>query len=188
MTVLVRLEIPCLRRGERRELAAVGLDIQQWRAVEAIEPTHQNGVALDANQLDDRGCDRIGPHRRAQREGATGLLVVLRALQHQVAARLMQPVDHFEIFVEIDALDGRHKRLKNFQPANRAVKAPLPRRLQPRGPGRADAADEHEPGVAGGRQIDGDLALADFTLSYHFLNPASYWADTNRLRGGCNPI
>src|SRR4029450_3418951 len=39
----LRLEIPCLRRGERRELAAVGLDVEQWRAVEAIEPAHQDG-------------------------------------------------------------------------------------------------------------------------------------------------
>ena len=101
-----------------------------------------------ADQLDDRGADRIGPHRRAQREGAAGFLVVLRALQHEVAARLVQPVDHFEILVEIDALDRGHPGLEDLQPADRAIVPALPRRLQPRGPGRADAADEDEPGIA----------------------------------------
>ena len=118
---LLRLEIPGLRRRQWRELAAVGLDVEQRCLVEAIEAAHQDDVAFDLDELDDRGADRIGPHRRAQRERAAGFLVVLRALQHQVAARLVQPVDHFETFVEIDALDRGHPRLENLQPAHRAV-------------------------------------------------------------------
>src|SRR5215470_1844887 len=87
------------------KLAAVGLDVEQRGVVEAIEPTHQHGVALDGDEFHDRGRDRIRPHRRAQRERATGRFVVLRALQHEIAARPVQPVDHLEVGIEIDALD-----------------------------------------------------------------------------------
>src|SRR5262249_10348078 len=111
---------------------------------------------------------RIGPHRRAQRKSAAGLLVVLRTLQHEIAARLVEPVDHLEVFVEVDALDGRYERLKYFQPADRAVLPPLPRRFEPRSPGRADAADKDQPRIIRLGQIDGDFAFADFTLSNHF--------------------
>ena len=44
---LLRLEIARLRRRQRRELAAVGLDVEQRRFVEAIEAAHQDDVALD---------------------------------------------------------------------------------------------------------------------------------------------
>ena len=130
-------------------------------------PRTRTVVALDADQLDDRGADRVRPHRRAQRERAAGRFVVLRALQHEIAARLMQPVDHFEIGVEIDALQRRHPWLENLEPADRAVVTSLPRRLQARGPGRADAADEDEPGIVRRRHLDGEFAFADFTLSNH---------------------
>ena len=81
----------------------------------------------------------------------------------------MQPVDHFQTFVEIHALDRGHPGLEDFQPADRAVETTLPRGIQPRFPGRADAADEHQPGVAGGGHIDGEFALADFAFSDHVL-------------------
>ena len=95
--VSLRLEIAGLRRRQWREFAAVGFEVEQRRLVETVEAAHQHDVTFDADQLDDRGADRIGAHGRAQRERAAGVFVVLRALQHQIAARLMQPVDHFEI-------------------------------------------------------------------------------------------
>ena len=88
-------------------------------------------------------------------------------LHPHVAARLVQPINHFEIFVEVDALDRWHPGLENLEPADRPVVTALPRRLQPRGPGRADAADEVKRSVARGRYIDGDLAVTDFHFSYH---------------------
>src|ERR1700676_1977705 len=165
----LRLKISRLRRGQRREFAAVGVQVDQWRFGEAIEAAHQDFIALDADQLDDRGADRVRPHRRAQREGAARRFVVLRALQHEIAARLMEPVDHFEIAIEIDSLQRRHPGLENFEPAHRTVMTALPRRLQTRGPRRADAADEHQPSVARRRHLDGDFPFADFTFSNHVL-------------------
>src|SRR5437879_2532180 len=81
----------------------------------------------------------------------------------------MQPVDHLDIFVAVDALDRGHPRLENLEPTDRAILAALPGCLQPRFPGRADAADKHQPGVAGRRHVDGDFALADFAFSNHVL-------------------
>jgi hypothetical protein len=79
----------------------------------------------------------------------------------------MQPVEHFEIGVEIDALERRQPWLKNLEPADRAIVTSLPRRLQPRGPGGADAADEDQAGVARPGHVDGEFAFADFTFSNH---------------------
>src|SRR6202171_5918817 len=42
----LRLEIPGLRRRQRRELAAIRLEVQQRRLVEAIEATYQHRRAL----------------------------------------------------------------------------------------------------------------------------------------------
>ncbi|MGY3366863.1 hypothetical protein ACVWZL_003988 [Bradyrhizobium sp. GM2.4] len=136
----------------------------------AIEPAHQNRVAFDADQLHDRRADRIRAHRRAQRKRAAGLLVVLRALQDDVAARLVEPVKHFEIAVEIDALDRRHERLEDLEPTYRAVCPALPRGLHPRAPGRADAADEDESGILRRRQLDGDFTLAELVFANHMSN------------------
>src|SRR5471032_3311341 len=79
----------------------------------------------------------------------------------------MQPIEHFEITVEIDALQRRQPRLENLEPAHRAVMPTLPRRLQARGPGGADAADEDQAGVTRRRHLDGEFAFADFTFSNH---------------------
>src|SRR5437016_8599183 len=146
---LFRLEIPSLWR----ELTAVRFQIDQRRLVEAIEAAHQNRVALDADQLDDRGAQRIRPLWRAQRKGAARRFVVLRTLQHQIAARQMQPIDHFEVGVEVDPLQRRHPWLENLEPAHRAIMTPLPWCLETRGPGRADAAVELQPGVARAGQL-----------------------------------
>src|ERR1700754_701137 len=79
----------------------------------------------------------------------------------------MQPVDHLQVRIEIDALQRRHPRLENLQPAHRAVVTPLPWGHQARRPGRADAADEHQPGVARLGRIDRGFAFADFALADH---------------------
>src|SRR5258706_14218553 len=79
----------------------------------------------------------------------------------------MQPIDHFEVGIEIDPLQRRHPRLENLEPADRAIMTPLPRHLETRGPGRADAPDEHQPGIAPRRHLDRQLPFADFTRQNH---------------------
>src|SRR4051812_8872693 len=79
----------------------------------------------------------------------------------------MQPVDHLDAGIKFEPLQRRHPRLEDFETADRAVMAALPWRLQPRGPGRADAADVDQRGIARLRRVDGDLAGSNFTLTNH---------------------
>src|SRR3954452_4588443 len=97
---LIPFDIPRLLLRRWRELAAIGLEVDQRRLVQTIETAHEDRVALYTDKLDDRGADWVRPLRRPQRKGATRRSVVLRALQAQIAARPMQPIDHFEIAVE----------------------------------------------------------------------------------------
>src|SRR5438105_1617295 len=50
----------------------IGLEIDQRRAVEAVEADDRQAVALDAHEPHDARGDRVRPRRRAQREGAAG--------------------------------------------------------------------------------------------------------------------
>src|ERR1700761_1497447 len=97
--------------------------------VEATEPLDQHARSLKTHELDDGGADRIGPDRRSQRKRAARLAVLLRALQHQIARRVVQPVDHLEMLVEVDALERRHPGLENLYPADRSIVVALPRCL-----------------------------------------------------------
>src|SRR5262245_27553845 len=161
------LEVAGLGRCERLEQAAVGLEIDQRRAVEAVQAAHQQHRPLDLDELHDRRADRIGPHRRAQRENATGIAVAARTLQHKIAPRLVQPVEHFQALELADAVEALVPRLEDFYAAGRAVGPALPRTLQPVGPWRSDAADEIELSVSGRRRLDRDLARADLVQAHH---------------------
>src|SRR4249919_2857148 len=77
---LIPFAVPTPLRRQRREFAAVGLEIDQRRLIEAIEAPHQNGRTLDPDQLDDRGANRIRPNWRAQRKRAAGQSIFLGAL------------------------------------------------------------------------------------------------------------
>src|ERR1700722_3208823 len=94
----------------------------------------------------------------------------------------MQPVDHFQIALDIAALELRYPRLENFDPADRAIITALPRRFLAQFPGGADAADEDQTGIAGLGHVDGHLALAQLLLSDHrFSGPILTFAS---LRSG----
>ncbi len=161
------LEVALLRRGDGREQAAVGLDVDQRRAVEAIEALDEKPRAIDLFQDDDRGADRVRPHRRAQRKRAMGLAVRGRALQHEVAAGAVEPVEDLQPLEALDAAQRRHPGLEHLDDADRPVLAALSRRFQPRDPGGFDAADEHKPGIHRRRRLDRHLVFPDFVFPHH---------------------
>src|SRR5213595_3034958 len=70
--------------GETVDRGEVGLDVEQRRAVDAVDVAHGECRPLDADELHGGERDRVGPHRRAQREGATRVLQMRRRLLHQV--------------------------------------------------------------------------------------------------------
>ena len=162
-----RLEIPRLRRCDRREQAPVRLEVKERGAVDAVQPLHQHRGRLDHDQPGERSADRVGPHRRAQAEGAADGTVVGRALQEQVAAGEVQPVEHLDPLECLQPLQRRDPGREQLDPAHRPVRPPLPRRCQPRGPRRVDAADEHQPRIARGRPLDRHLVSPDLALAHH---------------------
>ena len=79
--------------------SALGLQVDERCAVDAVEPTDLECRAVDRDQFDDRGSDRIWPRWRAQSEGSGGHHRTERRLQYQITARTMHPVKHLNALV-----------------------------------------------------------------------------------------
>src|SRR4051812_38914784 len=118
----IRILFVVLTTCPRREHAAIGLEVDQRRLVETVETAHQHRVAFKRDEADGRHADRIGTYRRAQREGAARLAIMVpRALLHEIAARTVEPVQHLEMSEGVDAVQRRHPGLEDFEPANRPL-------------------------------------------------------------------
>jgi hypothetical protein len=109
----------------------------------------------------------FGTNRRAQRKRSAGQAVIGRALPHEVAARLMQPIENLDPLVRLDPVQRRDPGLSDLDAADRSVGSPLARAFEPRGPGRADQSDEREAGVERGGRFDRDLVTPNFVQSHH---------------------
>src|SRR3569833_3639705 len=84
-----------------------------------------------------------------------------RRLDQQIPRRLVHPVEQHEVCAGLDVLEPRREaRIEMDGADGRALAAVLWTGLA-LGPRRADAADEVDPGVGRGRQIDRLLAGAD---------------------------
>jgi hypothetical protein len=92
-------------------------------------------------------CRSGSAGRRSERKGAAGSPVVRRALSHEIAARKVQPIEHFDPFVLFQSSQRRNPRLEHLDMAKRTVSPSLSRRLHARSPGRLDAADKHQAGI-----------------------------------------
>ncbi len=153
--------------GQRGERAAVWFQVEQWGAAQAVEAADGDDIGLDADEADHRGGDGVGADRGAEGKCAAGGAVVFRALQREVPAGAVQPVDDLNVRVGFQALQSWHPRVENFDPADGAVQPALARGFQPGGPGRVDAADKDQAGIVGWRWFDGRFAWADFEVSCH---------------------
>jgi hypothetical protein len=137
------------------------LEIDERSAVEAIEADDRQAETVDPDELDHARRDRVGPHRRAQREGAAVGGVVARRLQDEVAARLVHPVEHEQVGAGLDAGECRGIARVDLDGAGRVRLAGVLRAVVPGRPGGADAADEIKPGIEILGQLDRDLAGPD---------------------------
>ena len=59
-----------LRIGHGIGRGEIRLDVEERRIVEAVKTDDRQLIAVDADKPRYRDCDRIGPRRRAQGEGA----------------------------------------------------------------------------------------------------------------------
>ena len=82
----------------------------------------------------------------------------------------MQPIENLDPLERLDPVERRDPRLGDFNAADRAVRSPLARALEARGPSRADDSDEREPGVERPGRFDRNLVLPDFVQPHHDPN------------------
>ena len=138
--------------------------MDERRAVEAVEPPDQQRRSFALDERRERRADRVRPHRRAQRKRAAGQAIIGRALAHEIAAQLVQPIEDLDPLIGLDprALDPG---LGDFEAADRPVHPPLPGALEPRGR-RINDSDEGEPGIEQRRRVDRDLvSRTSFSLT-----------------------
>src|SRR5262249_46297131 len=107
------------------------------------------------------------PRRRSERKGAAGSSIIRRALQHEIAARKVQPIKHLDPLVLIEVGERWNPRLKHLDAAKRPVRPSLSRRLHARRPRRVDAADKYEASIGRRRRCHRDLGFAYFILANH---------------------
>jgi hypothetical protein len=162
-----RLEIAPLGRGKRGELAAIGLQVDERRPIQAVETPDQQRRPFARDEDRERRADRIRADRRAQRKRAARRAVVGRALAHEVAARLVQPVENLDPLVRLDPIQRRDPGLGDFDAADGAVGSPLARTIETRDPWRADDSDEGDPGIERRGRFDRDLVSPDFVQPHH---------------------
>src|SRR5689334_3437093 len=90
---VVRCHEPVYATLALRERAMVRLEVDQRRAVDAVDPADPYDIAGNSDDFHGRHADRIWPDWRAEREGAAAGGIVFWRLQHEIAARLVQPID-----------------------------------------------------------------------------------------------
>ena len=172
----LRIEIPGLRRRQRARIRSGRvLDRSAASGRGNREPRTKTVLPSMPTSLTIRGAQRVWPLWRAQRKCAARRFVVLRTLQHQIAARQVQPVRSLRDWVEVDPLQRRHPWFENLEPADRAIMAPCRGTSRREVQARTDAADEYQPGIARRRHLDGQLSFADLTFSGPCLNPVKYF-------------
>ncbi len=139
----------------------IGLDVEERRAVKAVEPDHGQVGPFDAEEPHHAHGDGIGAGRGAQREGAAANAVMAWHLQHDVPTGPVHPIEQDQVgatrHVDERLLPARIERdgadRLGFPGVLGAVLAFFP--------GRADTPDEIDPGIVVAGQFDGDLALPD---------------------------
>lgn len=141
-------------RGEIR------FDVQERRAVQAIEADHRELIAVNAEQLDHAHGDRVGPRRRAQGEGAALHAGMARHLQHQIARRLIHPIKQDQVRDGLDLFEALGPARVEFDRADRVRATGVFRAVLALCPRRVDAADEIDLRIGACRQGDGLFTIA----------------------------
>src|SRR6516165_5249716 len=100
---IANLKIAGLRWCDGGEKRAIRLEIEQRCCVQTVKPPHHDGCALDPNKLRYRRRDRVRPPRRSKRKGTARRAIIRRALQQEIAPGQMQPTEHFDPLILLEA-------------------------------------------------------------------------------------
>ncbi len=145
----------------------IGLDVEQRRAVQAIQPDNRQGRPLDLHQPHHAHGDGIGAGRRAQGEGAALDAVLAGNLEHQGPGRLIHPVDQNEVAAGLDVLEAVGPAQVDLDGADGVGFLRVFRAVLALFPGRPDAADEIDPVIGIFRQIHGLFAFPNAKILCH---------------------
>lgn len=99
------------------------------------------------------------------------LAAVSRALQHQVPAGTIQPIENLQPLEGFHTLQRRDPRLKDLDPADRSIMTALARGFHAGGPGCGNAADEGETRIRGCGRLDSHFIFANFVFPDHKCLP-----------------
>src|SRR5262245_6211877 len=139
----------------------IGLEVEKWGVVEAVDADDLELRTLDADQPYDTHGDRVGAGRRAQRKGAAPDPIVAGHLPNEVAPRFVHPIEHDQVRAALHPLEALGPARVELDAADGFGFPCVLRAVVPVGPGRADAPYEIERGIEMVGQRDGDLALPD---------------------------
>jgi len=92
-------------------------------------------------------------------------------LTNEIAAGLVEPVQHFDPLEILDTVEGGDPGLADLDAADRAVFAPAMRTVPRRGPGCPDDADEHEARRARFGRLDRDFIPPPLARGHHASPP-----------------
>src|SRR5262249_14099155 len=119
-----RLQVPPIRTAKDLSLGSsgvweavdrseVGLDVDEWRAIDAVNLAHAKRACLDADQLHGGKRDRVGPHRRPQGKRPAGVVQVGGYLLDEIAPRLVHPIEQQDVAEEREI--GKSGRIARVQ-------------------------------------------------------------------------
>ena len=92
--------------GDAVRRCEIRLDVEQRRAVAAVDVANGEPRAVDGQQLHDGKPDRVRPQWRAQAEHTARGIEMARRLAHDIATRFVQPVEQDQVREPLDALEA----------------------------------------------------------------------------------
>src|SRR5262249_44553208 len=169
----------------------VGLDVDERRAVDAVDPAYAERGCIDAKQLHGGERDGVGPHRRTQGKGAPGVAQVRRHLLYEIAPCSVHPIKQPDVAIEGEVCEPRRIARIKLDPAYGVGLRRALRAVAARFERRADAADEIDPSIVGVGPLKRHLARAQVAISAHqpalglrsSPRPEPGWAELCRVCG-----
>src|SRR5262249_25216884 len=158
----------------------IGLDIDQRRAVDAVDVAHREHTFLNSDQLDGRQRNGVWPHWRAQRKGTARPVEMRGYLLDEIAPCLVHPIEQIDVTEEGQILEARRVALIKLDSGDGRGRGDVFWAIGARFERRADAADEIDALVVGCGQLDGYLIWTCSACGGHWQTPVELAGGSRR--------
>ena len=148
------------RIGDAIGRRVVRLDVYQRRAIATVDVADRQTRSVHLHKLDDRECNRVWSHGRAQGKRASRFAQMTWYLLDQIAAGFVHPIEHDQMRASLDIEKAAGKAWIEF---DRRLGGALATVLRAIGTGRefgSNAANEEDLRVGPCWEIDCDLTRA----------------------------